>query len=135
MTGRDYFFDRLHRDWENHWQGFDMDVALEFPLLNAVSTQDDIVVMAEIPGVDPKALDISIVGDTLTLRGERRGQVSDNDNCIRRERMAGSFSRTLELPFRVDAAKVNARCEHGILHLTLPRAEKDKPRKISVHVQ
>jgi len=74
-----------------------------------------------------------VVGDTLTLKGSRQpDKLQDGEKYHRRERNYGDFSRTFQLPFHVEADKVEAIFEKGVLHLSLPRAEVDKPKKIAV---
>jgi len=91
------------------------------------------VITAEVPGVSADEIDISVVGETLTLSGERKPEdLEGGVRYHRRERGGGRFSRSIELPFRVDADKVEAAYDKGILRVTLPRAEADKPRKITV---
>jgi HSP20 family protein len=91
------------------------------------------VVTAELPGVDVKDLDINVVGETLTISGERKPEVVDKDAVYhRQERGFGKFTRMVELPFGVDANKIQAMLENGILKILLPRAEQDRPRKITV---
>jgi HSP20 family protein len=86
-----------------------------------------------LPGIDPNAIDISVVGKTLTLRGSRKPEeFKENESYHRRERWHGQFTKTIELPFDIDSGKVDAQYRKGILRITLPRAEADKPRKISV---
>ena len=85
------------------------------------------------PGVRVEDLDLSIEGDTLTIRGERPAdQVPDNSQYHRRERIHGSFSRAVQLPFAVDAKKVEASFEDGVLKISMPRVEAEKPRKIEI---
>jgi HSP20 family protein len=107
--------------------------AVDFPPLNIWTSQDGAVVTAEIPGVSPENIDISVVNQTLTLRGSRESeQLSEDEKHHRRERGFGQFTRTIELPFKVNSDGVEAKFCKGILNITLPRAEADKPRKISV---
>ncbi|MBM4315661.1 MAG: Hsp20/alpha crystallin family protein, partial [Deltaproteobacteria bacterium] len=95
--------------------------------------EGDVIVTAELPGMDTGNTDISVVGDTLTISGSRKAEpLKEGESYHRQERSHGQFKRTLQLPFRVEADKVEAKYEKGILRLTLPRAEADKPRKISV---
>lgn len=108
----------------------------EFPPLNIWTAPDSALVVAEVPGILPEDLDISVVNDTLTLRGERKlEELQENQSLHRRERGYGQFSRTIQLPFRIDADKVEATFKRGLLHITLPRTEQDKPRKITVQAQ
>lgn len=104
-----------------------------FPALNVWTNEDGLNITAEVPGVHPEDIDISVVGDTLTLSGERRpDELKEGARYHRQERGYGSFSRSLQLPYMVDVRKVNATFRDGVLNIELPRAEQDKPRKISV---
>ena len=107
--------------------------APSFPAINVWANEDGAVVTAELPGVNSEDIDISVVGDTLTLSGERQPEeLGEGDKYHRRERGYGKFNRAFQLPFKVDSDKVEAMFEKGILHLSLPRAEVDKPKKIAV---
>lgn len=104
-----------------------------YPAMNVWTNQDGAVITAELPGVNPEDIDISVVGDTLTLTGSRRlRQPEEGEKYHRRERSFGKFSRTFQLPFHVVADKVEANFKNGVLHVLLPRAEEDKPKKITV---
>lgn len=127
--------DRLQREMNRLFENFDraFTPAANFPAVNLWMNEEGAVVTAELPGVDVKALDISVVGDTLTLSGERKPvEFSGEAVYHRQERGMGKFSRVIDLPFVVDSGKVQATLEKGILRILLPRAEQDKPRKISV---
>jgi HSP20 family protein len=103
------------------------------PRLNVWSSPEAARVTVQLPGVDPAEIDLSLEGTSLTLRGEREAvELGDNESLHRRERASGRFSRTVELPFEVESDAVSARYEHGVLEVTLPRAESHKPRKIAV---
>jgi HSP20 family protein len=109
--------------------------APNFPAMNVWTNEDGVLITAEIPGVSVEDIDISVIGETLTLSGERKPDLVEEDvRYHRQERGYGKFTRSLELPFRVDANAVEATFENGVLHITLPRAEVDKPKKISVKV-
>lgn len=109
--------------------------APNFPALNVWTNEDGAIITAELPGVSPEDLDISVIGETLTLSGERKPDLIEEDvRYHRQERGYGKFTRSLELPFRVDATQVEATFDKGVLHLTLPRAEADKPKKIAIKV-
>lgn len=104
-----------------------------FPPVNVWTSDESVIVSAELPGMELENLDISVHGETLTLRGGRaRQELKEGEKYQRRERLVGSFSRTLQLPFRVDTEKVEAHFNRGVLTVKLPRAEADKPRKITV---
>ena len=104
-----------------------------FPALNVWSNADGLLVTAEIPGVEPSDLDIAIVNKTLTLSGKREpASLDDGARYHRRERGCGQFSRTIELPYRVESDQVEATFKNGVLTIALPRAEEEKPRRIAV---
>jgi HSP20 family protein len=106
----------------------------EYPLINLWQDGEDAVLTAELPGVAADDLDISVVQNTLTLRGQRqRPELKPGETYHRQERWQGRFVRSLELPFAVDANKIEARFENGVLSVKLPRAEEHKPKKIAVH--
>lgn len=104
-----------------------------YPAMNVWTDEDSAVVTAELPGVILENIDISVEDDTLTLRGNRQPDEEEEGATFhRRERRHGAFLRTLRLPFRVDAGKVDAVFKNGVLSVVLPRAEEDKPQKIAV---
>ena len=104
-----------------------------YPAVNLWSNDEKITLTALVPGVDPKDLDISVQGDELVLRGERREQEMEKEvACRRSERGVGTFSRSFQLPYEVDSGKVTAKCQRGVLTVTLDRAEASKPRKIAI---
>jgi HSP20 family protein len=127
--------DRLQREMNRVFETFDRSYtpASGFPALNVWMNDEGAVVTAELPGVDVKDLEINVVGETLTLSGERKAAELPKDAVFhRQERGVGKFTRTIDLPFGVDSTKVQATLEKGILRILLPRAEQDKPRKILV---
>ena len=108
-------------------------VGPSYPAMNVWTNQDGAVIAAELPGVNPEDIDISVVGDTLTLTGNRQpNALLDGEKYHRRERNFGNFSRTFQLPFQVVAEAVEATFKNGVLHISLPQAEEDKPKKITV---
>ncbi len=104
-----------------------------FPLLNIVTSDQDSILRAELPGVELKDLEISLTGTTLTIKGERKAenQVPD-EKYYQRERGSGPFGRTVELPHKVDADKVEASLKDGVLSIRLPKAPEIQPRQIEV---
>ncbi|MGD9504105.1 MAG: Hsp20/alpha crystallin family protein [Syntrophobacteraceae bacterium] len=120
------FLDRGERVWRSS----------VFPALNVSEDENNIYVRAELPGVDPKDLDISIEGDALTLRGERKSsEPGGKVNYHRREREMGRFRRVLSFPTKIDADKAGASFKSGVLTLTLPKAEEAKPRQVSIKTE
>ncbi len=104
-----------------------------FPAMNIWTNEEGAVVSAELPGVKVEDLDISVVGETLTISGNRElEQAGENSRYHRQERGYGSFTRTIELPFQVEPEQVEASYKNGVLKISLPRAAADKPKKISV---
>jgi len=105
-----------------------------YPLLNVSSDKDGVLVTAEIPGVDPQELEITLEKAQLTLRGKVKDGTPEGEGvvCHRKERPAGGFSRTIGLPFEVEEGKVLAKYDKGVLSISLPRAEKTKPKTIPV---
>ena len=96
-------------------------------------TDDAVVVKSAVPGIKAEELDISITGDTLTIRGEMKAEEEvKEEHYIRRERRYGSFSRSVNIPVPVVADKAEAEFEDGILTLKLPKAEEVKPKAIKV---
>jgi HSP20 family protein len=104
-----------------------------FPPLNVTQDEDNVFVRAEIPGINPEQLAISVLRNRLSIAGKREIQLEQGKVAYhRRERPEGSFSRALTLPVEIDAERVEARYADGILTLTLPKAEAAKPRQIAV---
>ncbi len=106
--------------------------APSYPAINVWTNEDSAVVSAELPGIEPGEIDISVEDDALTVRGERRPDEEEGATYHRRERRYGSFVRTFRLPFRVAADQVEATFKNGVLNIVLPRAEEERPKKISV---
>ena len=104
-----------------------------FPLINVTEDDNKFYVRAELPGVKPDELDISVTGDSVTIKGERKIP-PENEKSIyhRREREAGSFSRIINLPTQIDTSKVEARSADGVLTLLLSKAESAKARQIQI---
>jgi HSP20 family protein len=103
-----------------------------YPPLSVWEDGDNLYVEAELPGFDRDQIDVSVVGETLTIAGQRRPRVPESAVWLRQECWYGRFSRTLTLPVAVDADRVEAAYDGGVLTLTLPRHEAAKPKKIAV---
>jgi HSP20 family protein len=112
-------------------RGFNGDAAA--PALDVHQTPDEIVVTAALPGVKPDDVDITITGQTLSIRGEMKADETINrDQYLYRERRYGTFHRQLQLPVRVQGDAASADFEDGVLTLRIPKAEEVKPRQIQV---
>jgi HSP20 family protein len=104
-----------------------------FPALNVWERENELFVEAELPGLKSDDLEISVVGQQLVLKGRPSDFEPEEGVAFhRRERGAGEFVRTIELPVDVDANRVEARLADGVLLITLPKAEAAKPRKVQV---
>ena len=107
--------------------------APSYPAVSIWVKEDGQVVNAEMPGVKAEDIDISVDGDTLTISGKRGlDELPEGVRIHRRERVAGEFSRSVQLPLAVDSEKVEASLKNGVLTLNLPRLEADKPKKITI---
>lgn len=106
------------------------------PPIEMYEKADKFIVRAELPGMKKEDLDISLIGDTLTISGERKPEAEIKDEeYVRCELCYGKFSRAINLPSAVDPSKVEATYENGILVITLPKAEGAKPKKIELKVE
>lgn len=124
---------RLQEDMNRMLGGFRVAVPTEYPPVNVWVGAEGAIVTAEIPGVAPDQIDITVHEDTVSLRGKRESALPDKEaTVLREERGTGAFARTLVLPFRVDSEKAAARFERGVLVLELPRPAADKPRQIKI---
>ncbi len=103
------------------------------PKADVVDRKDDVVVRAEVPGVKKEDIEVSISGNTLTIKGEtKHEEKEEKGDYWRCEISRGAFSRTLALPAEVDESKVKAEMKNGVLELTLPKVEKAKRRTIRI---
>lgn len=103
------------------------------PAIDVFEKEDKFVVKAELPGMKEEDIDISVVGNTLTIKGERNAESKiEEDNYYYCERSYGSFSRSIDIPSNVNAQKIEANYEDGILEVSLPKTPEVKPKKISV---
>jgi len=104
-----------------------------FPAVNVWANEDGLVVTAEVPGINAEDIDIMVVGETMTISGSRgMDELGEGTKYHRQERGYGDFTRTVKLPFLVDSDKVDASFRDGLLNITLPRKDEDKPRKIAI---
>ncbi|HHB75904.1 MAG TPA: Hsp20/alpha crystallin family protein [Desulfobulbus sp.] len=110
--------------------------ATVYPPLNMYETKDALILKAELPGVHPDDLEISLEGDTLTIQGKRLRNLDDKATSYhRREIEAGNFSRALALPTKVDLDNMKATLADGILTITLQKADEVKPRQIKISTE
>ena len=124
---------RMQSEMNRLFGGFTAATARDFPPINIWLGQNSVVVTAELPGVTAADVNLSLQEDVLTLHGQREPKTQqENVNWQRRERAYGTFSRAVQLPFRVDPDKVQARFDNGILEIELERLEADRPKKIAI---
>ena len=103
-----------------------------FPAVNVWASDDAIYAETELPGLRQSDLDISVLGNEVTITGQRPDIEQQGVKYHRRERGVGSFSRTIRLPVEIDPQRVEATLRDGVLTLKLPKAEANRPRKIKV---
>ncbi|MGQ9920784.1 MAG: Hsp20/alpha crystallin family protein [Desulfobacca sp.] len=106
------------------------------PSVDVSETADKVVVKAEVPGMDAKDIDISLSGDLLTIKGEKKTEREEKEeNYHLVERSYGSFSRSLRLPVAVDADKIEATYKQGVLTITCPKKEEAKAKLIEIKAE
>jgi HSP20 family protein len=111
-------------------------VSIGAPAADVLETGDALLVMLDLPGHAPEQLQVKLEDQTLTITSERKlANAPEEATWLRRERSAGSFTRSFKLPPTVDGARVDAKFEHGVLTITLPKREETKPRVIEVKVR
>lgn len=103
-----------------------------YPPLNVFRKGDDFALVAELPGVSRSDLDIQVKGRTVRLSGSKSVKYPERASIHRRERLQGRFDRSITLPIEVDQDRATAEFHDGVLAITLPRAERDKPRSIQI---
>jgi HSP20 family protein len=111
--------------------------AKEFvPAVNVMEKDNAIHVEVDLPGLDPKEVEVTVTDDVLTIRGERKSEaVEEHQDYYRRERRVGAFQRSIRLPARVMADKVDARFQHGLLKLVLPVHPDDRGRTLKIPIK
>ena len=133
--------ERMNRQFDDSFRGArgsDEDWALGgswAPAVDIYEQDGNIVLKAELPGIDPKDVDVRVENNTLTLRGERKhDQEVKRENYHRVERTYGAFTRSFTLPNVVDTNNIKAEYRDGVLRMTLPKREEAKPKQISISV-
>lgn len=134
---------RLRKEMDELWGRFFGESGLSLfsestwvPALDVKETKDNIVVTAEIPGLSPKEVEVSISGDLLTIKGEKKQEKEEKDESYHLiERRYGTFSRSIRLATDVDTKNIKATHKDGILTITLPKSEKAKEKQIKINVE
>ena len=126
------FFDRFFDDWMNPHDVFEG--SREWAPASEITERDnEVLVTVELPGVDMKGIDISYEEGVLTIKGEKKNGLAENECCYCSERYSGSFHRALPIPGKVVADKIDATLKDGILRVVLPKSEVSIGKKIEVH--
>lgn len=123
------------RPWRFEWPSFPDMAALEskMPKVDVVDRENEIVVRAEVPGVEKKDLDVSVGDNTVTIKGStRHEEKEEKGDYYRHEISSGSFSRTVALPAEVDGSRAKANFQDGMLELTLPKMEKSRRHSVKL---
>jgi len=124
--------DDMNRMLDNFWDTNSLGMEW-IPSIDIAETDNEIIVKAEIPGVDPKKIDLSIKDNMLTIKGEKKEEKEEKGKMYHRvERTYGSFIRTIDLPAHVKTDEVEAKDHQGVLEITLPKMEKAKTKKIEI---
>ncbi len=129
LGSRDLFSGELAGD-----DGSDVAVSQWRPAVDIKEEQDRFVITADLPGVDPREIDITMENGVLTLKGERSEEkTEDSEGYKRVERVRGTFFRRFSLPDTADADKIEAHSKNGVLEIVLPKHEKIQPKRITVN--
>ena len=125
----------LQREINRLFSNVGQSITPDYPAINVWEKDDGLIVMTELPGVDPEKVDIVVTGTVLTLSGSSKSYaLKEGETYLRQERDQGNFQRNLQLPFQVDSKAVEAKYEKGILKITLPRLKEDLPKKIKINL-
>jgi len=137
--------DRMRRDMDRLWDSFFEDRPMVrrgdwmgewLPSLDLLETKNEFVIKAEVPGMTPKDIDISLAEGILTIRGEKKQEKEEKEeNYHFVERGYGSFNRSIRLPGEVQSNKIKAAYKDGILRVTLPKTEETKKKEIKIKVE
>ncbi len=130
--------DRLFEDFFGESRGsfFATQEGYLAPAIDMIETKDALVARLEMPGIDPKEMEIGVTGDVLTIAGEKRQEENkEGENYLFAERRWGAFRRSFRLPSWADAEKIDAQFKNGVLELTVGKRDEAKPKAIQVHVK
>jgi HSP20 family protein len=125
--------ERMNRLFDTSFRPNDGDLGSWLPAVDIFEEGDNLKLQAELPGLNEKEIDLQVENNVLTIRGERkRDKEFKEDGYFRAERVFGHFSRSFSLPTTVDSEKIAAAYNNGVLHVTLPKKETSKTRKIQI---
>lgn len=121
--GKSYFPER--------WEGIEW-----VPSIDVSETEDEIIVKADIPGVKPEDIEINLVDNVLTIKGEKKREKEEKkENFYRVERYYGTFMRSIQIPSEVDVEKIKAQYKDGVLKVTLPKKPESKGKTIKIELE
>lgn len=125
--------DRLHDEVNRLFSGYRD--GNRFASVNVWTNDDSVRILAEIPGVDPKAVNVQIEGNAVEISGERIApELGDGEQYVQQNMSYGPFRRIVELPYEVQVDQVKAKYRNGVLEVDMPRSEATKPKRIDVQV-
>ncbi|MCK9274283.1 MAG: Hsp20/alpha crystallin family protein [Syntrophales bacterium] len=128
--------DQMQQEMDRLLTGQTVNYLQSFPAINMWMSENDVILSSEIPGIDPGDINISLEGDVLDLSGSRISEgLKEGGKYHRQERPHGAFKRKIRLPFHAQEDRIEAIYEKGILTIKIPRAEEEKPRKITVKAE
>jgi HSP20 family protein len=105
------------------------------PALDVIQKEGELLIRTELPGVDPEQVEVTVEGNQLTIRGERKEEIEvDKENWLRRELRYGTFERCLTLPAEADTDNIKASYRNGVLEITVPYQPKTRARKLTIDV-
>jgi HSP20 family protein len=128
-------FERMRREMDELFERFGVasGAGTGFPAANIYDRGEEILVAVEVPGVPKDGLKVDLRDNALTISGTRNGADYKDASALRRELPAGEFTKTLRLPVKVAAERIEAHCKNGILLVRMPKSEESKPRQIAIN--
>ncbi len=136
-------FERMRRDMDRLWESFfeggvrrrSEEEGGWYPSLDVAETKNEFVVKAEVPGMEPKDIDISLSDGTLTIKGEKKHEKEEKEEGYHLvERSYGAFTRSIQLPSEVHREKISASYKNGVLKIVLPKSEEAKKKEVKIKV-
>jgi HSP20 family protein len=137
-------FERMRREMDRLWDSFfegglrrrTEEAGEWLPSLDITETKNEVIVKAEVPGLDPKDIDISLSDGVLTIKGEKKQEKEEKEADYHLiERSYGAFTRLVKLPKEVQSDKISASYKNGILKVTLPKSEEAKKKEVKIKVE
>lgn len=135
-------FERMKKEMDRLWDSFfergprTGERGEWYPSLDMAETKNDVIIKAEVPGMDPKDIDISLSNGLLTIKGEKKQEREEKEGDYHlAERCFGAFMRAIRLPGEVQSEKIEASYKNGVLKITLPKSEEAKKKQIKIKVE